>query len=267
MRLAAVGKRYHRRGPMVLQDVELTVPRGTTVHAGGGNGSGKSSLLRVIAGVTAPSKGRVLGRPDDVGYVPERFPPAVRFSPRRYLWHLSRVRRIPPGRGLALLDRLGGADLVDIPMTELSKGSCQKVAVAQALMGDPALLVLDEAWTGLDATAQALLTAEVGERCDRGDTVVFTDHGRLAAALIPHISWVVAEGSVRLAPTVSARALVDVQLAGRPNRLDPASLAGVVHAETAVGGVRLTVEPEHCDALLVEVLLAGWSVRRVEPSP
>ncbi|MCZ0981681.1 hypothetical protein O1L60_29785 [Streptomyces diastatochromogenes] len=61
-------------------------------------------------------------------------------------------------------------------MTELSKGTSQKVAVAQALLADPALLVLDEAWTGLDTGARTELDTAVRERLAAGATVVFVDH-------------------------------------------------------------------------------------------
>ncbi len=280
LRLVAVGKRYHRRGPAVLRDVELTVPPGSLVHVHGANGSGKSTLLRLIAGVTSPSQGRVLGRPRGVGYVPERFPPQVRFTPRHYLRHLARVREVPPGGGLALLADLGGADLVDVPMTELSKGSCQKVAVVQALMGDPALLILDEAWTGLDAAAQGVLAEQLRDRCARGRTVLLTDHARRTGAVAPDARWLVAGATVTqqdaaevAAPVAAEPAvaepavaeLVVVELAGGGDGPDPAGLPGVLAAASTTDGVRLEVAAGSCDALLAEVLRAGWSVRRVGP--
>jgi ABC-2 type transport system ATP-binding protein len=272
LRLVAVGKRYHRRGPAVLRNVELTLPRGTVVHARGDNGSGKSTLLRLIAGVTTPSQGRVLGRPSAVGYVPERFPPAVRFTPRQYLRHLARVRRVPSERGLDLLGELGGAHLADVPMTELSKGSCQKVAVAQALMGDPVLLVLDESWTGLDAAAQAVLVTKVRHCCGRGRTVVLTDHAWRAGAVSADTDWLVADGTVAAVPAAGpaagpGNAAIGVELAGGPDRPDLAGLAGVIRVYPAAGGVRIEVERDRCDALLAEVLRAGWSVLRVGPAP
>jgi ABC-2 type transport system ATP-binding protein len=89
LRLEAVGKRYAMRQPWVIRDVSTQVPSGRLIRLEGRNGSGKSTLLRVVAGVLAPTAGKVTGRPR-VGYVPERFPPALPFSGRDYLMHLGR---------------------------------------------------------------------------------------------------------------------------------------------------------------------------------
>jgi ABC-2 type transport system ATP-binding protein len=160
MRLHGVGMRYGLGQPWVVQDVTLHVRPGALIRLEGKNGAGKSTLLRVIAGVTAPSKGTITGRPV-TGYVPERFPAALPFPARSYLTHMGRVFGLASGdlpkRIEACLDRLGGAELGDIPMRRMSKGMCQKVAIAQALLPGTGLLVLDEAWTGLDAQARAAL--------------------------------------------------------------------------------------------------------------
>jgi ABC-type multidrug transport system ATPase subunit len=149
------------------------------VRLEGRNGTGKSTLLRVIAGVSTPTKGTVTGRPI-TGYVPERFPPALPFSARDYLMHIGRVHGLAAdeleARAEACLDRLGGLEFADIPLRTMSKGMCQKVAVAQALLPGSGLLVLDEAWTGLDTEARTALDEEVAERVADGGSVVFVDH-------------------------------------------------------------------------------------------
>ena len=185
MRLDNVAKRYGFRLPWVVRDVSLEIPAGGLVRFEGKNGNGKSTLLRVIAGVTEPSRGGVTGRPV-TGYVPERFPPALPFPARDYLSHIGRVHGLS-GTALAsaidsCLDRLGGRELAGVPLRHMSKGMSQKVAVAQALLPGAGLLVLDEAWTGLDVEAKAALDEAVAERLAAGGSVVFVDHepGRLA---------------------------------------------------------------------------------------
>ncbi|MGA5411077.1 ATP-binding cassette domain-containing protein [Streptomyces lavendulocolor] len=188
MNLSGVGRRYGLTGPWVLRDVDLDVPAGTLVRVVGANGSGKSTLLRLVAGIDAPSAGRITGRPPRTAYVPERFPAALPFTASAYLLHLGRVhglgRREAAARAAAWLERFGAGAHARTPLAELSKGTGQKVAVAQALMADPDLLVLDEAWTGLDAAARAELDRAVGERVAAGGAVVFVDHDprRLAGA-------------------------------------------------------------------------------------
>jgi ABC-2 type transport system ATP-binding protein len=185
MRLESVGKRYGLRQPWVVRDVSLDVPPGRLIRLEGRNGSGKSTLLRVAAGVSLPSAGRVTGRPH-TGYVPERFPGGLPFSARDYVLHMARVHGL---RGAAAvrgadewLDRLGAAGYAGQPLRNLSKGMCQKVAIAQALLSRPGLLILDEAWTGLDQAARGTLDAAVIERAADGGAVMFVDHDQARLA-------------------------------------------------------------------------------------
>ncbi len=180
MRLKAVGKRYGVRQPWVVRDVSVSAGPGRLIRVSGRNGSGKSTLLKVVAGVCLPSAGRVSGRPARAGYVPERFPGGLPFTARDYLLHMARVHGL---RGAACagavdewLDRLGADSYAGAPMRSVSKGMCQKVAIAQALLPRPGLLVLDEAWTGLDQAARAMLDAAVLERVRDGGIVLFVDH-------------------------------------------------------------------------------------------
>ncbi|GAA1247829.1 ATP-binding cassette domain-containing protein [Kitasatospora nipponensis] len=187
VRATAVGKRYGRGAPWILDGVDLELPAGALVRIAGPNGSGKSTLLKLVAGIEPPSRGRieVAGRR---AYVPERFPPALPFDAVGYLRHLGRIQ----GRSAASaaeradhwLERFGVADRTGTPLRRLSKGTCQKVAVAQALLADADVLVLDEAWTGLDQAARTVLDEAAAERAAGGALVLFVDHdpGRLAGA-------------------------------------------------------------------------------------
>jgi ABC-type Mn2+/Zn2+ transport system ATPase subunit len=188
MRLDSVGKRYGLRQPWVVRDVSADLLQGRLIRLEGRNGSGKSTLLRVAAGVALPSKGRVTGRPH-TGYVPERFPGALPFPARDYLLHMARVHGL---RGASAarrvdewLERLGAASYAGQPLRALSKGMCQKVAIAQALVSRPGLLVLDEAWTGLDWAARGALDVAATERAADGGIVMFVDHeqARLAGRI------------------------------------------------------------------------------------
>ncbi|MFE9062965.1 ATP-binding cassette domain-containing protein, partial [Streptomyces violaceusniger] len=187
MRLRGVGRRYGLGGPWVLSGVDLDVRPGSLTRVEGRNGSGKSTLLRLLAGIDAPSTGRITGRPA-TAYVPERFPAELPFSALGYLTHLGRIHglsRAAAVRGAGeWLERFGADGYAATPLAELSKGTSQKIAVAQALLAAPGLLVLDEAWTGLDQAARGVLDAAVAERVADGGAVVFVDHDprRLAGA-------------------------------------------------------------------------------------
>ena len=200
MRLDGVGKRYGIRLPWVVRDVCLEIRPGGLVRFEGRNGTGKSTLLRVIAGVSAPSRGAVTGRPV-TGYVPERFPPALPFSAHDYLCHIGRLHGMTGGdlsaRIQVCLDRLGGREFAAVPLRNMSKGMCQKVAVAQALLPPSGLLVLDEAWTGLDAEAKAALDEVVAERLASGGSVVFVDHDPRRLDHLDAERWRIEDGQVR----------------------------------------------------------------------
>lgn len=278
-----MGRRYGLRRPWVLRGISLELPRGALVRIEGRNGGGKSTLLRLVAGIDAPSEGRVSGRPRRTAYVPERFPAALPLTASAYLTHMGRVhglsRAEAAGRAAGWLERFGAAAHARTPMAELSKGTSQKVAVAQALLAEPGLLVLDEAWTGLDAPARAELDLAVAERTAAGGTVVFVDHDplRLGGAADAHyrvegVALVPAQPHPQRpshpappGPAAAARR-VRIRAAGPPGRTPPAGLT----AEPAPdGGVVLTVDGARSDAVLRELLTARppWHIRAVEELP
>ncbi|MFD8381991.1 ATP-binding cassette domain-containing protein [Streptomyces sp. NPDC059679] len=298
MRLRGVGRRYGLRGAWVLRGVDLEVRAGSLIRVTGSNGSGKSTLLRLLAGIDAPTTGRITARPR-TAYVPERFPADLPFTALGYLTHLGRVHGL--GRAAAAhgaeewLERFGAAGHAHTPLAELSKGTSQKVAVAQALLAAPDLLVLDEAWTGLDQAARATLDEAVTSRVAAGATVIYVDHDprRLASSAdeIFHITDTrlvrapatpaapLAMDPLVTAPPTSAagcdvpgaEACVCVEAEGVPGASVPEGLPGAPVGERGLGGgapvVRLTVAADHSDALLHALLTdrPPWHIRAVTP--
>jgi ABC-2 type transport system ATP-binding protein len=241
VRLEAVGKRYGVRQPWVVRGVSADLRAGRLIRVSGRNGSGKSTLLRVVAGVSLPSAGKVTGRPH-AGYVPERFPGGLPFSGREYLLHLARVHGLRGERGRQRveewLERLGAAGYADQSLRSMSKGMCQKMAVAQALLPSPGLLVLDEAWTGLDQAARAELDAAVTERVAAGGMVLFVDHDSARLAGREDERWnfdgaggvtVLAGAAPQAAPRIESVIL----------RLETTDAMSVVDQVRALDGVRV----------------------------
>ncbi|MDF3149076.1 MULTISPECIES: ATP-binding cassette domain-containing protein [unclassified Streptomyces] len=271
LRLDNVGRRYGIRGPWVLRGVHLTVPPGTLIRIDGPNGTGKSTLLRLLARIDAPSEGRVTGRPR-TAYVPERFPTALPFTALGYLTHLGTVHGLsrPAATRAALewLDRFGAAPYARTPMAQLSKGSSQKVAVVQALLAEPELLVLDEAWTGLDADARAELERAVAERTAGGTAVVFVDHDPSRLAGAPDATYTVRDAGLdrrtEQVPSDPTGPHVIVVVQGpRGGQLPTDVPRTVTSAEEPTPGThRLTVPASHSDVLLRILLTArpSWHV-------
>ncbi|GAA1881437.1 ABC transporter ATP-binding protein [Actinomadura bangladeshensis] len=237
MRLENVAFRYRRRDPWVFRDVTLSLAVGSLTEVTGHNGAGKSTLLRVIAGLRRPRVGAVEGRPARVGYAPERFPVDQPFSVRVYLRHMAAIRRVPQDSVEEWAERLRFDHLLDVRLPELSKGSAQKVGLAQALMGDPELLILDEPFAGLDAAIREALPELISGLAADGSTIVVSDHQRCLEAL----------------PGVERLRVADAAV----TRLAPDGTAGWAVLE-------VEVPKDEADALETKLRTDGYRVRRAE---
>ncbi len=248
----------------MLRGVDLDVPAGSLTRVEGTNGSGKSTLLRLLAGIDAPTSGRITGRPR-TAYVPERFPAELPFSVLGYLTHLGRIHglgRTEAARGAGeWLERFGADEYAATPLAELSKGTSQKVAVAQALLAAPALLVLDEAWTGLDRTARGVLDEAVAERVADGAAVVFVDHDPRRLSGAPDAVFRVEDARLEPVP-------VPVPVAGGPPKSGEAPAAVALPdpgPPAATAGPRVRIEAEPPPGATLPPNLPG--APRYEPVP
>ncbi|MEV0327732.1 ABC transporter ATP-binding protein [Micromonospora echinospora] len=200
MRLENVSVRYHRRGPWVLRQANAQVEPGEVAVVLGRNGAGKSTLLQVAAGVLRPTRGRVVDRPRHVGWVPERFPADQPFTVAYYLTAMARVAGLSAAEADRAVDewtsRLGIAGFRRVRLPDLSKGTAQKVGLAQAMLRLPGLLVLDEPWEGLDAAARDLVPLVVDEVLAGGGRVLVSDHRNETLRLPGARHWTVADGTV-----------------------------------------------------------------------
>ncbi|OCC13365.1 Glutamine transport ATP-binding protein GlnQ [Streptomyces sp. PTY087I2] len=269
-----MGHRYGPAGQWVLRGVDLALPARALVRVEGGNGAGKSTLLRLLAGIETPAEGRITGRPARTAYVPERFPAALPLTATSYLVHLGRIHGLRTAEAKRCagewLTRFGAAEHARTPLAELSKGTSQKVAVAQALLAAPDLLILDEAWTGLDKAARAELDRAVAERVAAGATVVFVDHDPRRLAGAADLTLRTGVGGVHRAPTTTATAPdVRIEAEGPPGTPLPQDLPGDPTRNRVTGEasdvVRLTVPTPYSDALLTALLTARppWHIRQV----
>ena len=154
--IEAQGLSVRLGGTQVLSGVDFHIDSAEIVTVLGPNGSGKSTLLRALMGIVPASAGRVVRAPGlRLGYVPQRL--AIdRNLPLTVRRFLSLPVRVTDAQALAALDRTGvPAALAVRQLTDLSGGQLQRVLLARALLGDPQLLVLDEATQGLDQPGEA----------------------------------------------------------------------------------------------------------------
>jgi ABC-type multidrug transport system ATPase subunit len=261
IRLSGVGKRYGRGEP-VLTHVDFEVPAARVIGILGANGTGKSTLLRILAGVSHASYGTVGGTPS-VGYLPDRFPGGQRLSARAYLHHLARIRGLADWSGIEpLLNRLALVGGPDAPLRTLSKGNAQKIGLAQAVLPRPDLLILDEPWSGLDVGTHTVLGELVAETRDRGSSVVFTDHR--PDVVRQHADEVYRLVAGRLEPLETHPDHTRITLRPVAPEVDDWSAEPGVHTVLAeVDRVVLTVDAKQADAVLLRALSGGWSVEEV----
>jgi ABC-type multidrug transport system ATPase subunit len=273
LQLQKVSKRYDKDRP-VLRDINLEVAQGERLAIVGGNGSGKSSLLRVIVGLSRPSSGTVRLPEGAIGYVPERFPCHDRMSAAAYLRHLGRIRglgtRDARRRADELLERLALVGGSRTPLRRLSKGNAQRVALAQAMLVPPKLLVLDEPASGLAESVHAALS-DLMREASAGGAVVFTEHH--AAFVRDNATRIctLSEGALTTADSLPeserARRIVRMEITPKgpetAHELDWASMRGVVRAQHDEDEVVLHVLREHREDILWAALQNGWSINTV----
>lgn len=153
-------------GPVAaVREVTLHVERGEVLCLLGPNGSGKTTLLRMLAGFLSPSSGRLsvsgydtVRQPMEarrrMGYVPETVPLYSHMRVREFLEFMAGLRHVPPPRVSAAVEevtaRVSIREVLGTPIRALSRGYRQRVAIAQALIHDPDILILDEPTNGLD---------------------------------------------------------------------------------------------------------------------
>ncbi|MEV0683977.1 ATP-binding cassette domain-containing protein [Nocardia sp. NPDC050378] len=258
---------------VAVNDVSFTVAPGVLTGFVGGNGAGKTTTMRMIMGVLAVQSGEVRwdGRPvtaldrRSFGYMPEERGLYPKQPVLDQLVYLARLRDVTAEeaktRALGLLERFGLADRGKDKLESLSLGNQQRVQIAAAVIAQPAALILDEPFSGLDPLAVDSMVELLREYAAKGVPVLFSSHQldlveRLCDRLvILSAGRVVGQGSVdelRSAGGLRYRLVVD----GDAQWLR--SHPGVRSVE--IEGGRAVFEASETDAVLKEALSRG-SVR------
>ncbi len=183
--LEQVSKRYGQTH--AVKDVSLTLAAGECVALAGHNGAGKSTLIKLMLGLIHCDAGtvRVLGSDPRVGKAPARqhvgyLPETVALHPAmtglETLAFYARLKRQPVAGNLALLERVGIARAATKRVATYSKGMRQRLALAQALLGAPRVLLLDEPTTGLDPALRQSFYAILQELRASGTAILLSSH-------------------------------------------------------------------------------------------
>ena len=280
-------------GPRLAVDrISLAVDAGEIMGLLGPNGSGKTTILRILAGYLRPSAGtaRIAGLDvvDDslaarrcVGYVPEDVPLYGGMAVREFLVFMGRLKGLTaPGLSGAVseaMHRLRLEQMHDVQIGRLSRGYRQRVAIAQALLGNPALLILDEPTNGLDPRQiiemRELIRSLGGER-----TILVTSHilgeiervaDRVAILLDGRLLGVHALRGSGMAQRLRVRIRGDDQHVRTCLARVPGVTAVEAEGEPAISATTYVVDADRSvgEALATAVVGNGFGLLAMEPAP
>ena len=277
------GLRFEYPAVRALEDVSFALERGSVTALVGPNGAGKSTLLRCMAGLETPVLGAisidgidVLDAPREahrrLGYLSDFFGVYEALTVRQCLAHAAAIHRdAVPGDVERTAARLGLADRLDVAAGTLSRGLRQRLAIGQAIIHAPRLLLLDEPAAGLDPEARASLAALFRDLRASGMTLVVSSH--ILAELEEYSTHMLVLRAGRIvehraleAPTATRR--LRVRLASADGRLATrlAATAGITelesHADEATFDWSGDIAAQA--ALLRELVAEGFAVASLE---
>ena len=212
-RLGSIAKLYGRH--VAVDGVDLGLCSGESVALVGHNGAGKSTLIKLMLGLIRPTRGtvRVLGEDPaagraarsrrEIGYLPENVAFQPSLTGAEILAFYARLKHQPVSRNAELLERVGIAHAADRRVGTYSKGMRQRLGLAQALLGQPRLLLLDEPTTGLDPDLRRGFYDIMRMLRESGATVLLSSHAlaeleaHVDRVIVLHRGRKVADGTIR----------------------------------------------------------------------
>ncbi|SDC92850.1 ABC-type multidrug transport system, ATPase component [Paenibacillus sp. UNCCL117] len=213
LQLHGVGKDIGKR--TILGSVDLQLGRGESLALCGGNGVGKSTLLRMIAGILRPTRGSItIGGiqwaadrkryAEQLGYMPDDYLFGQGLSAEETLAFWASLRKVSPARVSETLELVGLSEVRRNPVTSFSKGMRQRLLFAQALLAKPALLLMDEPTNGLDPYWMESFAELVRFAKREGHAVLFSTHQlQIAEAAADRVVFLKDGGVAEQGPTAA----------------------------------------------------------------
>jgi ABC-2 type transport system ATP-binding protein len=259
-----------------LQALDLEVPRGVAFGFVGPNGAGKTTAIKTLVGLQRPTGGNawIHGVPiaeprsrRSVGFLPERPYFYEHLTAREFMDFYARLSEVPASdrapRIARLLERVGLERFRDVRLGKFSKGMLQRAGLAQALVADPELVILDEPMSGLDPLGRVLVRDVILEERRAGRTVFFSSH------ILSDVEAICDQVAIVVSGTLRGQGTVDQLLGQTVNEVHVrAELAGdapVPPLRREGAELHYRVAPEHVDALVDQLRAAGAHLRAIEP--
>jgi ABC-2 type transport system ATP-binding protein len=274
---------FLRRKVRALEGLSLEVRRGEVFGFLGPNGAGKTTTIKLLMGLCFPTAGRVeiLGRPVPdtaaqlrLGFLPENPYFYDYLSGAELLDLCGRLCGLPAADRRFRVDRLLGhvglADAAARPLRKYSKGMLQRLGLAQALINDPEVVILDEPMSGLDPIGRKEIRDIIVELKAEGRTVFFSTHILPDVELLCDRVGIIAEGKLRdvgpLGALLSPRVLETEVVLDVPSGADLLPLAALAREVRGSGGGTVALlDEDRVDAFLQAALATGAHIVSVAP--
>jgi ABC-type multidrug transport system ATPase subunit len=174
--LEAKGVNLRIAGKPILEDISLDIQPGEVLTILGANGAGKSSLVKILTGLLKPCSGSVHRQTARIGYVPQKSMTGVALTVSELMQYFATIKKCSREEVTQVLSRVGLLPFQGYYIRELSGGYRQRLTLAQALLGNPELLILDEPFVGLDQDSMQMLTMILRSFVEQGGTLSLTTH-------------------------------------------------------------------------------------------
>ena len=263
-----------------LRNVSFDLGPGRLSALVGHNGAGKTTLIKLMLGLIHADRGAVRVLDEDpaagefsarrlLGYLPENVAFNAALTGRETLAFYARLKQVKPASAWPLFDRVGLMDAADRRVGTYSKGMRQRLGLAQALLGRPRVLLLDEPTTGLDPALRQTFYEILGELRDDGATILISSHAlneledRAEHVLIMNRGLLVAQGTLAELRSISQLPIrVSLDLASGGNGAPPAWMTGESFVTPQGRVVLVADEARKMD--LLRVAAGDPSVRNIE---
>jgi len=284
VRISDVTKDYGR--VKAVRNASFELAQGELVALIGHNGAGKTTLMKLMLGLIRPTSGWVEVLGDNpaagefagrrqLGYLPENVSFDTALTGRETLAFYARLKRETVAGALKLLDAVGLGDASSRRVGTYSKGMRQRLGLAQALIGHPRVLLLDEPTTGLDPELRQTFYEIIQRLASEGTTVLLSSHAlteleeRAGRVIIMNRGVKVADGSIeRLRDIARLPTKIRLKIAGLAPAALPSWLPGDAACRRLNGHiVEIDAAPEQKIGLLHAATAAGTSVEDLDVIP
>ena len=269
-------------GAVALNELTLTIERGMSFGLLGENGAGKSTLVRLVMGFLLPTRGelRVLDESEvqrahgRVGYLHERPYMELRFTGHRYLTYMAELAGLwgamKRERIAAVLEQVDLSEAANKRLATYSKGMLQRLSIAQALLMNPELLVLDEPTNGLDPYSQWKMRQIIGELRRQGKTLLMCSHYLAEVETLCDTVGILQRGRLvrygEVAKLMQAQNMVEIVLAGDLIASDVVTRLGINGQVISMENNMLRIAAAAQDDVLAALVAASIPILSLNPA-